>query len=81
MKIKVLLFAHLREISGSDEIEMELEFGCVGEDVLIKLEELYPEIAEHRKYLKLSMDGEYMNNDTEIVEGTEIAVFPPVSGG
>ncbi len=81
MKIKVLLFAHLREISGSDEIEMELDSGCVGEDVLARLEELYPEIVDHRKYLKLSMNGEYINNETTIIENAEIAVFPPVSGG
>jgi len=81
MKIKILLFAHLREISGSDEIKMELESGSVGEDVFIKLEELYPEIAHHRTYLKLSMNGEYIKNETEIIDNAEIAVFPPVSGG
>ena len=81
MKIKVLLFAHLREISGSNEIEMELDAGSVGEDVLIKLQELYPKIADHRTYLKLSMNGEYIKNETEIIDNTEIAVFPPVSGG
>ncbi len=81
MKIKVLFFAHLREIAGSNEIFLELDEGSKGEDILDILEEKYPEISKHRHYLKLSMNGQYMSKDAEIIEQAEIAVFPPVSGG
>lgn len=76
-----MLFAHLREILGSAEISLELDEGSKGKDILQKLEELNPEIADHRNYLKLSMNGEYINNDDLIINDAEIAVFPPVSGG
>ncbi len=81
MKTKVLLFAHLREIVGSDEIYLDLEQGSVGGDLLSLLVESYPELEDHRSYLKLSMNGQYMKNDAQIQENAEIAVFPPVSGG
>lgn len=81
MKTKVLLFAHLKEIVGADEIFFDLEKGSKGKDVLDTLETEYPELKKHRHYLKLSMDGKYINTDTEITESSEIAVFPPVSGG
>ncbi|MBU2512230.1 MoaD/ThiS family protein [bacterium] len=81
MKTKVLFFAHLREIAGSDEIFLEMDEGCKGEDILDKLEEKYPEISKHRHYLMLSMNGQYLNKEAEIIDQAEIAVFPPVSGG
>jgi molybdopterin converting factor subunit 1 len=81
MKTKVLLFAHLRELAGTDQISLELEQGSKGEDLLNSLQARYPEIKDHRHYLKLSMNGEYITTDTELVDQAEIAVFPPVSGG
>lgn len=81
MKIKLLFFAHLREIMGTGTMEVDLKQGSKGEDVIALIEEMKPEIGDHKSYLKLSMNGEYINRTTEIVENTEVAVFPPVSGG
>lgn len=81
MKIKVLAFAHLREIFGSSEISLELNEGTDGEGLLDILEEKYPEMKKIRRFLKLSMNGAYIVPKTEIVAGSEVAVFPPVSGG
>lgn len=81
MKIKVLLFAYLREIIGSEELEVEIPAGSKGEEIFSILEEKSPEISSHIKYLKLSMNGEYIGADTELLDNSEVAVFPPVSGG
>ncbi len=81
MNIKVLLFAHLREIVGSDEINLEMEAGCKGKEVFQEMETRFPELIDHRKYLKLSMNGEYIDMETEILDQAEVAIFPPVSGG
>ncbi len=81
MKIKVLAFAHLREIFGAGEISLELKDGTNGEGLLDILEEKYPEMKKIRRFLKLSMNGAYIVPDTEIIDGSEVAVFPPVSGG
>ena len=81
MNVKVLLFAHTREIVGSADIQIDIERGSTGEALLDKLERLYPEMGKHRPYLKLSMNGTYLANTQEIEENAEVAVFPPVSGG
>lgn len=81
MNIKVLVFAHLREMVGSGAIDLELADGATGNDLFQSLETSYPEIREHRKYLKLSMNGEYIDETATIIENAEVAIFPPVSGG
>ena len=81
MKIKVLLFAHLKELFDSAAFELDLPEGATGEDVLKALEAKNREVTRHRAYLKLSMNGEYITRDTEIVDQAEVGVFPPVSGG
>jgi MoaD family protein len=81
MKIKVLAFAHLREITGSAEFSLELDEGSSGEDLLNILEDKFPDMKKIRRFLKLSMNGAYIVPKTEITDGSEVAVFPPVSGG
>jgi len=81
MNIKVLVFAHIKELIGSGSIDIELNEGATGNDLLQKMESSFPQIKDHRKYLKLSMNGEYLDGETTIVRDAEIAIFPPVSGG
>lgn len=81
MNIKVFVFAHLKELIGSGSIDLEIEDEATGSDLLQKLEVSYPPIKKHRKYLKLSMNGEYIDSSVTIQPGAEIAIFPPVSGG
>lgn len=81
MKIKVLLFAHLKELLGSEVIELELPDSAKGEDVIAALVEKNAEVAKHSSYLKLSMNGEYIGKDGSLTDQAEVAVFPPVSGG
>ncbi|NQU63464.1 MAG: MoaD/ThiS family protein [SAR324 cluster bacterium] len=81
MNIKVLVFAHLKELIGSGTIELELDEGATGNDLLQKMELSFPQIKGHRKYLKLSMNGEYIEADVTIIQDAEVAIFPPVSGG
>jgi MoaE-MoaD fusion protein len=81
MKIKILLFAHLREIFDTPEIELEFDTETTGTAILNQLEKLKPEISVQKKYLKISVNGEYATLDQTITTGSEVAVFPPVSGG
>ena len=81
MNIKVLVFAHLKELIGSGTVELQLDEGATGNDLLQKMESSFPQIKGHRKYLKLSMNGEYIEVDATIIQDAEVAIFPPVSGG
>lgn len=88
-KIKVKLFANIREFTGTKELEVDS--GTVSE-VLLKLSEKFP------GFEKMIFDGEkikpYVNvflNGTNVLDldglktelrvNDEIAIFPPVSGG
>lgn len=81
MNVRLLLFAHLREIVGSSELHLELKAGSNGIDLLDMLQTDYPDIARHRHYIKLSMNGDYIEKETALADQAEIALFPPVSGG
>ena len=81
MKIKLLLFAHLKEIVGTSELHLEFDGECTGNDVMAKLESLHPEVAPQKKHLKMSVNGTYTDLSTAIPPDSEVAVFPPVSGG
>lgn len=81
MQIKVLLFAQLKEMVGASDIELELPKGCTGKELVEKLVSHCPDIGSLRDSLMLSMDDDYITENDEILEGSEIAVLTPVSGG
>ncbi|WP_051221751.1 molybdenum cofactor biosynthesis protein MoaE [Conexibacter woesei] len=76
MKVSVRLFAGLREAAGRDELELELPDGARVADALAQVQHLAPGTS-----LVLAVNREYAARDVVLVEGDELAVVPPVSGG
>ncbi len=70
------LFAGLREAAGRDELELELPDGARVADALAQVQHLAPGTS-----LVLAVNREYAARDVVLVEGDELAVVPPVSGG
>lgn len=81
MNIKILVFAHLKEVLGFEEVQWEVSEGISSKDLFDQLESKYPVVKDHRKHLKMAMNGEYIQSNDRIVDNAEIAIFPPVSGG
>ncbi|MDH5560574.1 MAG: MoaD/ThiS family protein [Deltaproteobacteria bacterium] len=81
MKVKVLVFAHIKEIVGSEVIEMDLPDEPRGSEIISKLVDDYPDISPQKHSLMLSMNGEYIGWDDLLIANSEIAVLTPVSGG
>jgi molybdopterin converting factor subunit 1 len=81
MKLNVLLFAYLREAAGKTVVEIELPDTATGGILLDTLVKEYPNLEKNRPQLKVAMDGEYIQEHETLLPDTEIAVFPPVSGG
>ena len=81
MKVKVKYFAVCREMFNRDEEEMELPDGAVLMDVLKRLEEEWPEIPEYYEVMQMSVNWEYATEQTELSDGDEVALIPPVTGG
>lgn len=76
MKVKVLLFAHLRERMGFSEKEMEF---VDTNEVQTWLETTHPDLA--RLPYKVAVNQNLIGSNVSLNEGDEIAVMPPFAGG
>jgi molybdopterin synthase catalytic subunit/molybdopterin converting factor small subunit len=82
VKVRVRLFAVLRERAGSDEVELELGEGATVADALSALGRFTPlgELLE-RLPVALAVNRDYADASTELGPDDELALIPPVSGG
>lgn len=76
MRVKVKLFASLRENMGFAGKELDLDDNVTVTDVWQHLSgnQLPPNVL-----MAINMD--YVAGDTPVKEGDEVAFFPPVTGG
>jgi molybdenum cofactor biosynthesis protein MoaC/molybdopterin converting factor subunit 1 len=82
MRIRVLLFAMLRQRAGTESLELDLPAGATAADALAALsqrEGLRDVVA--RLPLRVAVNREYVPESTALAAGDELAVIPPVSGG
>jgi molybdopterin synthase catalytic subunit len=77
----VRLFARLGDIAGKRETEVELGEGLRAVDVYRLLCERYPEMSGLNGSLMYAVNAEYVDAETPLREGDELALIPPVSGG
>ena len=92
MKIKVMFFAPFRELFGTDESEIELKGAANVQELLNLLcsshkrrKRIFDQSGEPRPYVMIFKNGQPIQMSdgiqTELEEGDEIALLPPVSGG
>lgn len=74
MKLTVLLFARAAEVLGKRMLEVELPAGSTVEDLRRKLPQCPLNWA-------IAVNRDYAEESRVLLEGDEIAVIPPVSGG
>lgn len=80
-KVSVRLFARLGDIAGTRETEVEMGEGLRAIDVYRLLCESYPEMAGLNGSLMYAVNAEYVDAETPLTDGDELALIPPVSGG
>jgi MoaD family protein len=77
--VKVRLFAALRELAGSSEVEAEGKTaGEVADALSARFGERFGQIAAVGS---LVVNGERAVRSTPVAAGDEVALLPPVSGG
>ena len=76
MKVVVRLFAGLRELAGTRATEIELPAGSTAADVWPALE-----LGAEPAGLLVAVNKSYAPRDSVLVDGDEVALIPPVSGG
>jgi molybdopterin synthase catalytic subunit/molybdopterin converting factor small subunit len=76
MRVTVRLFAGLRERAGTGRRDVELDRGARAGDVWALLG-----LGDEPAGLLYAVNRAYVDRDSELAEGDEVALIPPVSGG
>jgi molybdopterin converting factor subunit 1 len=82
VKVRVRLFAVLREMAGRDEVELDLADGATVADAIAAVGST-PGLdgVIGRLPVRLAVNRDYASESTPLAPGDELALIPPVSGG
>lgn len=80
-KIKVKLFAILRELVGEREIIITVPTGTTVNKLNNEILKKYPQLKSFSNKFVTSVNCKVTSGDTIISSKDEIALLPPVSGG
>jgi molybdopterin synthase sulfur carrier subunit len=81
MRIRVRLFASLREAVGRPDLELEVEKDATPEDVFRQMAHTHPALSNKRPSLQAAVNRRYVGFDEPLADGDELVFVPPVSGG
>jgi molybdopterin converting factor subunit 1 len=81
MRVRVRLFASLREIVGESDVVLELGAEATAESAWERLVREHPALGERRARLTAAVNRSYATFDTPLHDGDEVVFVPPVSGG
>ena len=81
MRVRVLFFGQLKEITGVTQEDADLSEGARVEDLFERYGRRFPKLAEFRASIAASVNQEYSSWRAPLASGDEVAFLPPVSGG
>ena len=81
MKITLRFFGQLKELTKTQEIEIQLNKNIIVEELEWIIGERFPNIRDHLKTVSFAIDNEYVDKKTAVKAGSTIAIIPPISGG
>jgi MoaE-MoaD fusion protein len=81
MRVRVLFFGQLRDITGVTSEDAELSEGARVEDLFERYGRKFPKLAEFRTSIAASVNQEYAGWRAPLTADDEVAFLPPVSGG
>jgi molybdopterin converting factor subunit 1 len=81
MRVHLLHFASFRDAVGRDQEERELAEGTRVEDLWKALGREVPLFGRFLTIPPAAVNREYVDSDTLLRDGDEVAFLPPVAGG
>ena len=79
--IRLRLFAGLREAAGWSQKEIALATGSTVAELLAQVEEMTSGLVLSGRPVYAAVNQQYVERETILSDGDEVALFPPVSGG
>jgi molybdopterin converting factor subunit 1 len=81
MRVRVRLFASLREVVGASSLDLDLPDGATAGAAWERLAASHPALVARRGSLAAAVNRSYAPFDAPLSEGDEVVFIPPVSGG
>jgi molybdopterin converting factor subunit 1 len=81
VRVKVRLFARLRDIAGAAELTRPIVPGATIGTVWRELVKEFPDLAQYERSISSAVNADYARMDQAVGDGDEVAFLPPVSGG
>lgn len=81
MRIRLLLFAHYRDVAGTGEVELDVPPGSTAADVVRILRSSGGGYAHLPEAPAVAVNMEYVSLGRAVSDGDELALLPPLAGG
>ena len=81
MKVHLKLFAGVREITGQQEVELDVEEGTTAGGLWERLLTDYPKLTPYTEIIQVAVNQDVVDRGVKLRAEDEVAFLPPVSGG
>jgi MoaE-MoaD fusion protein len=81
VRVRVLFFGMLKDAVGKASDPLDLPSGATVRDLLDHYSTQFPAIKNALPSLAIAVNQHYASPDTQLKDGDEVALLPPVSGG
>ena len=81
IQITVKLFAIFQEVLATDELQINLESGTSVSTIFDRLVSNHPHLEKWRSLTRYAVNLNFVDPQTILKNGDEVALIPPVSGG
>jgi len=81
MRIKVLLYYHLKEKAGTGDLDIDIPSGSKIKDLKNKLVNDHPALRTHLDNVMILMDGVIVLDEDKIKDNASVSFLTPVGGG
>jgi molybdopterin converting factor subunit 1 len=81
VRVTVRLFARLRDLAGTGDLQREMPEGATVRTVWASLVGDFPALEPYAASMSCAVNADYARMDELLHDGDEVAFLPPVSGG
>ena len=81
IKISVKLFAIYQETYQQDHITLQLDPQATVKTLADQIFQTHPELEQWRSVTRYGVNMTFVDENTQLQDGDEVVLIPPVSGG